>query len=82
MQNAAKIYGKIALQTASPRELEAGLLLKAASRLQASAVKSLVTCASLSASTARIAAAPHASDRANERIASSISRPLTLARLV
>src|SRR5436190_23071993 len=35
MQNAAKIYGKIAIQTASPRELEAGLLLKAASRLQA-----------------------------------------------
>ena len=35
MQNAAKIYGKIATQTASPRELEADLLLKAASRLQA-----------------------------------------------
>src|SRR6266536_6562177 len=35
MQNAASTYGKIALQTASPRELEADLLLKAASRLQA-----------------------------------------------
>ncbi len=35
MQNAANIYGKIAMQTASPRELEADLLLKAASRLQA-----------------------------------------------
>ena len=35
MQNAAKAYGKIAIQTASPRELEADLLLKAASRLQA-----------------------------------------------
>ena len=35
MQNATKVYGKIAIETASPRELEAGLLLKAASRLQA-----------------------------------------------
>jgi len=35
MQNAANAYGKIAIQTASPRELEADLLLKAASRLQA-----------------------------------------------
>src|SRR5205085_11470144 len=34
MQNAAKVYGKIATQTASPRELEANLLLNAASRLQ------------------------------------------------
>ena len=35
MQNAAKIYGAIAKQTASPRDLEAGLLLDAAARLQA-----------------------------------------------
>jgi len=35
MQNAAQAYGTVALQTASPRELEADLLLKAASRLQA-----------------------------------------------
>jgi flagellar protein FlaF len=35
MQHAAKAYGTIAKQTASPRELEANLLLKAASRLQA-----------------------------------------------
>jgi flagellar protein FlaF len=35
MQNAANIYRKIATQTANPRELEAELLLKAASRLQA-----------------------------------------------
>jgi flagellar protein FlaF len=35
MQNAANVYGKNAIQSASPRELEADLLLKAASRLQA-----------------------------------------------
>lgn len=35
MQNAAQAYGMVAKQTASPRELEADLLLKAASRLQA-----------------------------------------------
>lgn len=35
MQNAAKAYGTVAGQTASPRDLEASLLLKAASRLQA-----------------------------------------------
>ena len=35
MQSAAQAYGKIAKQVASPRELEASLLLKAASRLQA-----------------------------------------------
>jgi flagellar protein FlaF len=35
MQHAAQAYGKIAKTTASPRELEADLLLKAASRLQA-----------------------------------------------
>jgi flagellar protein FlaF len=35
MQHAAKAYGTIAKQTASPRDLEADLLLKAASRLQA-----------------------------------------------
>jgi flagellar biosynthesis activator protein FlaF len=35
MQNATNTYGKIARQTANPRELEADLLLKAASRLQA-----------------------------------------------
>ena len=35
MQNAAKAYGALAQQTASPRDLEATLLLQAASRLQA-----------------------------------------------
>ncbi len=35
MQNAAQTYGAVAKQIASPRELEADLLLKAASRLQA-----------------------------------------------
>lgn len=35
MQQAAKTYGKVAKQTANPRELEADLLLKAAARLQA-----------------------------------------------
>ncbi|MBI4273691.1 MAG: flagellar biosynthesis regulator FlaF [Rhizobiales bacterium] len=35
MQNAAKAYGTVARQIASPRELEADLLLKAASQLQA-----------------------------------------------
>jgi flagellar biosynthesis activator protein FlaF len=35
MRNAAQAYGRIAKQVASPRELEADLLLKAASRLQA-----------------------------------------------
>jgi flagellar protein FlaF len=35
MQNAAQAYGAVAKQTANPRELEADLLLKAASRLQA-----------------------------------------------
>jgi flagellar protein FlaF len=35
MQNAAKAYGTVARQTANPRELEADLLLQAASRLQA-----------------------------------------------
>ncbi len=34
MQNAAQAYGAVAQQTASPRELEARLLLRAASRLQ------------------------------------------------
>src|SRR5436853_5539046 len=34
MQNAAQTYGKVAKQIANPRELEADLLLKAASRLQ------------------------------------------------
>ena len=34
MQSAAKAYGTVAQQTASPRELEAQLLLRAASRLQ------------------------------------------------
>jgi flagellar protein FlaF len=34
MQNAAQAYGTIAKQIAGPRELEADLLLKAASRLQ------------------------------------------------
>jgi flagellar biosynthesis activator protein FlaF len=35
MRSAAQAYGTIAKQVASPRELEANLLLKAASRLQA-----------------------------------------------
>ncbi len=35
MQSAAKAYGSVARQTSSPRELEADLLLQAASRLQA-----------------------------------------------
>ncbi len=35
MQSAAEAYNAVARQTASPRELEADLLLKAASRLQA-----------------------------------------------
>ena len=35
MRSAAQAYGMIAKQVASPRELEADLLLKAASRLQA-----------------------------------------------
>jgi flagellar protein FlaF len=35
MQNAAQAYGAVARQTASPRELEATLLLKAATQLQA-----------------------------------------------
>jgi flagellar biosynthesis activator protein FlaF len=35
MQNAAKAYGSVARQTSNPRELEADLLLQAASRLQA-----------------------------------------------
>jgi flagellar protein FlaF len=35
MRNAAQAYGTVARQVASPRELEATLLLKAASRLQA-----------------------------------------------
>ncbi len=34
MYSAAKAYGTVAQQTASPRELEAQLLLRAASRLQ------------------------------------------------
>ena len=34
MHNAAQAYGKVAKQTSSPREMEAGLLLKAAARLQ------------------------------------------------
>jgi flagellar protein FlaF len=34
MQHAAKAYGTVAQQTASPRDLEAQLLLRAASRLQ------------------------------------------------
>jgi flagellar protein FlaF len=34
MQNAAQAYGAVAKQIASPRELEAHLLLKAAARLQ------------------------------------------------
>lgn len=35
MQSAAQAYGSVARQIASPRQLEAQLLLKAASRLQA-----------------------------------------------
>ncbi|NWG24096.1 MAG: flagellar biosynthesis regulator FlaF [Pseudorhodoplanes sp.] len=35
MQHAARAYGTVAQQTASPRELEVQLLLRAASRLQA-----------------------------------------------
>jgi len=35
MQHAAQTYGAVAKQTASPRELEADLLLNAAARLQA-----------------------------------------------
>jgi flagellar protein FlaF len=35
MQNATQAYGRVAKQIASPRELEANLLLQAASRLQA-----------------------------------------------
>ena len=35
MQNAAQVYGAVAKQIVNPRELEADLLLKAASRLQA-----------------------------------------------
>lgn len=35
MQNAAQAYGNVAKQIVNPRELEADLLLKAASRLQA-----------------------------------------------
>ena len=35
MQRAAQVYGKVANQTANQRELEASLLLRAASRLQA-----------------------------------------------
>ena len=35
MQQAAQAYGRVAKQTASPRQLEATLLLRAASRLQA-----------------------------------------------
>jgi flagellar protein FlaF len=35
MQSAAQAYGLVAKQIASPRELEADLLLKAAARLQA-----------------------------------------------
>src|SRR3974390_1279495 len=35
MQYAANAYSKIAKETASPRDLEAGLLLKAAAKLQA-----------------------------------------------
>jgi flagellar biosynthesis activator protein FlaF len=34
MEHAAKAYGAVARQTASPRELEADLLLKAATKLQ------------------------------------------------
>lgn len=35
MKTAAQVYGNVATQTSSPRELEANLLLEAASRLQA-----------------------------------------------
>src|SRR5215813_11623877 len=35
MQRAAQAYGKVAKQTANPRELEADLLLRAAAKLQA-----------------------------------------------
>jgi flagellar protein FlaF len=35
MHNAAQAYGKVARQIASPRELEANLLLRAAAQLQA-----------------------------------------------
>ena len=35
MQHASKAYAHIAKETASPRELEATLLLKAAAKLQA-----------------------------------------------
>ena len=35
MQNATQAYGNVARQVSSPRDLEADLLLKAASRLQA-----------------------------------------------
>lgn len=35
MHHAAQAYGAVAKQIASPRDLEANLLLKAASRLQA-----------------------------------------------
>jgi flagellar protein FlaF len=35
MRNAAQAYGKVAKETASPRETEASLLLRAAARLQA-----------------------------------------------
>jgi flagellar protein FlaF len=35
MRSAAQAYGTVARQVASPRELEATLLLRAASRLQA-----------------------------------------------
>jgi flagellar biosynthesis activator protein FlaF len=35
MQHATKAYGQVAQQTASPRELEVQLLLRAAARLQA-----------------------------------------------
>ena len=35
MHNAAQAYGKVARQIAAPRELEANLLLRAASQLQA-----------------------------------------------
>jgi len=35
MRSAAQVYGKVAKQTASPRELEANLLLRAAARFQA-----------------------------------------------
>jgi flagellar biosynthesis activator protein FlaF len=34
MRSAAQIYGKVAKETASPRELEANLLLRAAARFQ------------------------------------------------